>query len=340
MEEHSDTTKKSILPLSGKEKVVKKQVVKTTIVGGQPPGNERPLQEIPVGIEEVLAMAAVDDRFASSLYADRESAMAASGVSLTATEKMILSSIERPALAQMVSSFKTRLPVSSSRREFLKKSASAALLALVGGGILSTAAQGALLQSSKGIRPDRPPAPGGALADRPKSKRKIPSWTAATGSIPEDEEAAKKATVFENFPATAGEKKKKPFLIYFYVPGEDDSKSKVKACIKFEKALAAAAEFPKVAGDFGRYKCDTEDLDKKLISKYRIKTPCIIFFDAMGKRVHRITVFPKDDESLAKRMKKIKEKSDKAAGIEPESAPQPSEPASRGHRADRPPKKK
>ena len=103
--------KKSILPLSGKEEKTKKQVVKTTIVGGQPPGNTRPLQEIPIGIEQLLAMAAVDDEFASVLLENRQAAIDSSGVDLTQTEKQILSVIDKPALRQMIENVRGKIPV-------------------------------------------------------------------------------------------------------------------------------------------------------------------------------------------------------------------------------------
>ena len=46
-----------------------KQAVKTTIVGGQPSGKNRPIARIPVGIEQLLAMASVNDEFAAALLA-------------------------------------------------------------------------------------------------------------------------------------------------------------------------------------------------------------------------------------------------------------------------------
>ena len=50
-----------------------KRAAKMTIVGGQPEtSNARDLPPVPVGIEELLAMAAVDKRFAKSLEQDRE----------------------------------------------------------------------------------------------------------------------------------------------------------------------------------------------------------------------------------------------------------------------------
>jgi hypothetical protein len=79
-----------------------RQAVHTTIVGGQPPGNTRELPPIPVGIEQLLGMAAVNPDFARALAADRAAAIGASGVALTATERGILDAIDAPALALLV----------------------------------------------------------------------------------------------------------------------------------------------------------------------------------------------------------------------------------------------
>ena len=97
-----DQPKRSILPLSPEQQ--SKQAVKTTIVGGQPPGNDRPLQYIPVGLEELLAMAAVNPQFARALLTDRAGAMQASGVELTGTEQSVLGAVDDAALERMVNS--------------------------------------------------------------------------------------------------------------------------------------------------------------------------------------------------------------------------------------------
>ncbi len=153
---------KSLLPLSGKHQG-DKQAVKTTIVGGQPPGNDRAMQPVPVGIEQLMAMAAVDPDFAEALYVDQESAVAASGVELTATERGILAATPEPALRQMVGNVGGAIP-DEERRAFLGRSA-AALLALVGG-VLPLGASGCD-QKVKGIQPDKPPP---NVPDQPKTK--------------------------------------------------------------------------------------------------------------------------------------------------------------------------
>jgi hypothetical protein len=146
-----------------------KRPVKTTIVGGQPPGNERPLQNIPVGIEQILAMAAVDDEFAKALLENREAAIKASGVDLTDTETKILLSIQNDSLRQMIENVRGRIPA-TERRAFIKKSA-AALLALVGAGFLTLGSSCESQPAPVGERPDRPqPKPVGERPDRPEKK--------------------------------------------------------------------------------------------------------------------------------------------------------------------------
>ncbi|MHC4661991.1 MAG: hypothetical protein ACYS8W_09920 [Planctomycetota bacterium] len=331
--------KKSILPLSGKEENMKKQAVKTTIVGGQPPGNERPLQKVPVGIEQLLAMAAVDNEFAAALMNDHESATAASGVELTQTEKGILSSIPAPALKQMIGNVRGRIPA-KERRAFLKKSA-AALLALVSGGILTTAglaegdpgAAGGVRPDSpktKGISPDRPPVKPRPPIDT-TSRSTIPTWTETVGTDPKD---AEKTSVFDYFSRVSINKDAAPFAIYFYTPGTNEKDKDVNKCVEFEKALDEASEVRKAMMDYGRYVCDASKLYDKIIKKFSIKTPSIIIFDGKGKEVYTIKKIPKDTDALIKKLEKIKKDSDKACDIKPEKKDDSR--AKGGIRADRP----
>jgi hypothetical protein len=161
--------------------------------------------------------------------------------------------------------------------------------------------------TGQGRRPPQPkPEPKGP-------ERNIPGWTEAPGSIPEDKEEARKATVFEHFTAVAECKMDKPFMIYFYWPDEGKMEKTSAACAIFEKALAEASQFQDACSEFGCYKCNAKDLDKKLVSKHGVKIPCILVFNALGKKVHTITKISKSsDKSLAKKLASIKAASDKA----------------------------
>ena len=150
---------------------------------------------------------------------------------------------------------------------------------------------------------------------RPEPKgpeRELPSWTDTSGTYPEDKKEARKATVFEHFAETAGNKMAKPILIYFYWPDEGKPDRIALACASFEKNLSKASNFHDAAGEFGSYKCNLKNVDKKLIAKFKLKAPCILIFNATGKKVASIAKFPKNDKSLAKKLNKIKTSSDKA----------------------------
>lgn len=112
-----------------------KQAAKTTIVGGQPPGNQRLLTEVPVGLEQLLAMAAASEEFARALRADPDDAIAASGLRLTATERAVLGATPEPMVAKMIARVETLLP-RPERRLFLEQAA-AALVVLLGAGTLA-----------------------------------------------------------------------------------------------------------------------------------------------------------------------------------------------------------
>ena len=188
MSSRHDDPKPSILPLSAGEDEPGKRAVKITIVGGQPPGNQRPMQPVPVGLEELMAMAAVSDEFSEALWDDRDGAVTASGVELTSTELSILGAVDDATLKRMVTSVGSGIP-EQDRRGFLNMSA-AAMLALVGGGSLAAGVAGCDRGTSKGIRPDHP-GPTGARPDRPDPPDPEPKGSASesTGSEPEPETA-------------------------------------------------------------------------------------------------------------------------------------------------------
>jgi hypothetical protein len=117
-----------------------KQAAKTTIVGGQPPGNQRLLSEVPVGLEQLLAMAAASEEFARALREDPDSAVRASGLLLTSTEQAVLRATPEPMLLKMIARVAEALP-RPERRAFLERAA-AAMVALVGGVALGSCKDG------------------------------------------------------------------------------------------------------------------------------------------------------------------------------------------------------
>jgi len=148
-----------------------KRAAKTTIVGGQPPGNARELPPIPAGIEELLGLAAVEERFADLLYSDRTRALQLSGVGLSPTETGILSSVREPLLRKMIG----RLTLTEADRRYFIGRAAAVLALVVGGPALAGCRDSVTPPpaTTAGVRPDRPPPapepmpPTGIRPDRP-----------------------------------------------------------------------------------------------------------------------------------------------------------------------------
>jgi hypothetical protein len=157
-----------------------KEAVRTTIVGGRPPGGGRDTGAIPRGIEVLVKKAAVDPEFRELLFAQRGGAAAAIELELDPAEDAMLNAIPREQLAQIVS--QTTVPV-EQRRVFLGRLA-VAMLAVLGAGVAgcdlartSSAGVRPAPPGSDGIRPDRPtnappaqppaPAPAGVRPDLP-----------------------------------------------------------------------------------------------------------------------------------------------------------------------------
>jgi hypothetical protein len=84
----------------------------------------------PTGLPRLLGLAAAEPRFAEALARDRDRAVAASGVTLSATESALLAATPAPALHGLVAAVNQGLP-EVPRRAFLRQ-AGLALLALGG----------------------------------------------------------------------------------------------------------------------------------------------------------------------------------------------------------------
>ncbi|MDX9999668.1 MAG: hypothetical protein RBU30_00075 [Polyangia bacterium] len=117
----------------------KRQAARTTIVGGQPPGNARDLPPVPAGLEEILSLAAASPEFAAVLATDRARAAQAAGLSLSPAESSILSAVPASSLEQMIARVE-RAQDQPDRRIFLERAA-AAVAFLLGGAALSACAE-------------------------------------------------------------------------------------------------------------------------------------------------------------------------------------------------------
>jgi hypothetical protein len=125
---------------------------RTTIVGGRPPDAKADLPPVPTGLQQLLRLAAVDASFRAELVARRGAFAATAGIPLTAHERAILDAVPAEQLTGMAES----LPApDADRREFLRQTARAAVVAL-GGAVL---AGSNLACPTRGSRPDIPPEP-------------------------------------------------------------------------------------------------------------------------------------------------------------------------------------
>lgn len=142
------------------------EAVRTTIVGGRPPGSGQSLGNIPRGIEVLIKKAAVDPAFRNLLLTRRAEAAEEIGLHLDPAEAMMLAAATREQLETVIA--RTNVP-EEHRRVFLGKTA-AAMLALLGvtavAGLLSSAGVRARRSATKGIQPDRP-ARDGVYPDKP-----------------------------------------------------------------------------------------------------------------------------------------------------------------------------
>ncbi len=150
------------------------QAVRTTIVGGRPPGSGQPLSNVCRGWEVLVKKAAVDPAFKQLLLERRAGAAEEIGLQLDPAEVAMLTAATPEHLEAVIASVKVP---EEHRRVFLGKTA-AAMLAVLG----AVAAVSALSLGSrprpavKGIRPDQPPyAPvKGIQPDRPPPREEAP----------------------------------------------------------------------------------------------------------------------------------------------------------------------
>jgi len=132
------------------------EAVRTTIVGGRPPGSGQSVGDIPRGIEVLVKKAAVDADFKALLLERRAAAAEEIGLQLEPAEAMMLAAAPREQLEAVIA--QTHVP-EEHRRVFLGKAAAAMLVVLgaAAAAIALTATAGQRARSTKGIQPDRPP---------------------------------------------------------------------------------------------------------------------------------------------------------------------------------------
>jgi hypothetical protein len=133
--------------------------VKTTIVGGRPPGSGKPVGDVPRGIEVLVKKASVDPAFNELLLRKRSEAAKEIGLELEPSEIAMINTVPEPQLESIIS--KT-IVFPKQRNAFLGK---VAALMIVAPGA-STFGCGSEEESdpvrrhgppTEGIQPDRPP---------------------------------------------------------------------------------------------------------------------------------------------------------------------------------------
>jgi len=146
-----DTNGKLSGPQLLADRPTEQPAVRTTIVGGRPPGSGQPLGDIPRGIEVLVKKAAVDAEFKQLLLAKRAEAAEAIGLELSSAEKSMLSAVSAVQLEQIIE--RTIVP-EEHRRAFLGKAAVAMLAAV--SAISSTLPGAETPPPTRGITPDKP----------------------------------------------------------------------------------------------------------------------------------------------------------------------------------------
>jgi len=138
------------------------EAVRTTIVGGRPPGCGKSVGQIPRGIEVLVKKAAVDGDFRALLLWQRGGAAKTIGLELSAAENMMLSSVPAAQLQSIIDA--TTVPP-GHMPAFLGKVAAVMLAAL---GIIQGGCDSREQARPAGIRPeDAGPRDNVAVSTRP-----------------------------------------------------------------------------------------------------------------------------------------------------------------------------
>lgn len=146
------------------DEVREHEAVRTTIVGGRPPGSGQPLGHVPRGVEVLIKKASVDPGFRQVLLEHRAAAADEIGLGLDPAETMMLTAVPQAQLEAIID--RTTVP-QEHRRAFLGKAA-AAMLAALGYAMPGDAAAGMRFGGCGGVRAD---VPGEVAAASPNAER-------------------------------------------------------------------------------------------------------------------------------------------------------------------------
>jgi hypothetical protein len=143
----------------GSGRRAEQDAVRTTIVGGRPPGAGKPVGDVPRGIEVLVKKAAVDPQFRQLLLEKRAEAAKTIGLELRPSEIAMLAGIPQAQLEAIIS--QTR--VDAKLRPILMGAAAAVMLVALGADL--TGCDPVSLGVRPGIRPDQ--RCGGSRPDQP-----------------------------------------------------------------------------------------------------------------------------------------------------------------------------
>jgi hypothetical protein len=172
------------------DRPAEQEAVRTTIVGGRPPGSGQAVGRIPRGIEVLVKKASIDPEFKVILLERRAEAAARIGLELEPSEAAMLAAVPAGQLEAIIA----RTEVAPEHRRAFLGQAAAVMLAAVG--VVTTGCPVVTGSApdrppTEGIRPDRPPEKG-IRPDRPPTKGVQPDQPpppekplAPTGSRPD-----------------------------------------------------------------------------------------------------------------------------------------------------------
>ena len=127
------------------------EAVRTTIVGGRPPGSGQRVGDVPRGVEVLIKKAAVDAEFETLLLDKRAAAAEAIALSLDPAEEAMINVVPGGQLETIIANTK----VSPALRPTFLGAAAAVMLAALGTATVGCNGSGPE-PPVEGIRPDRP----------------------------------------------------------------------------------------------------------------------------------------------------------------------------------------
>ena len=155
-------TRNSSGPEPGERRPAEQEAVRTTSVGGRPPGSGKAIGNIPRGVEVLVKKASVDPEFRELLLEKRAEAAKEIDLELEPAEAMMLKAVPREQLEVIID----RTTVERKHRRVFLGCVGAAMLAALAGTALVIAFRGEINNvfnsfghTVQGIQPDRIEAP-------------------------------------------------------------------------------------------------------------------------------------------------------------------------------------